>query len=156
MSILRKIFSFHSKKVYNGEVVDLVERYTLSETTAYDGIPAVFFDIVLHGSRDVVGTLDIRLKSDDYQFYYGDIGYRVQESCRGHHYAYYACLVAFEVARDVYHKEELIITCNPDNIPSYRTLMELKGDYLGIRDVPKDHEIYRNGEHQKCIFRYTL
>ncbi|MBQ1478138.1 MAG: GNAT family N-acetyltransferase [Erysipelotrichaceae bacterium] len=153
--LIRRLFLGDST-VISGDVVDLEERYRISEQLAYDGIPAVYYDILKHGEGTKVGTLDIRLKRTDYSYYYGDIGYRVKSEYRGHHYAFYACQIAFKEAKEHFGMSELIITCNPDNIPSYKTLAALGGEYLGIEDVPADHEIYRHGDRQKCIFRYTL
>ena len=52
--------------------------------------------------------------------------------------------------------DSLIITCNPDNLPSRRTLEELGGELKAIVDVPKAHYLYQYGDVQKCIFEYHL
>ena len=50
----------------------------------------------------------------------------------------------------------VIITCNPDNLPSRRTLERLGGDLLEIVDLPPDNDMYQRGERQKCICHYPL
>ena len=89
-------------------------------------------------------------------YYYGNVGYNIMESQRGHHYAYYACKVLFKIAKEEFGMKELIITCNPDNEASYKTLKKLKGDLVDIAQIPYDHELYEKGDRFKCIFRFKL
>ena len=117
------------KHLYKGEIVDLVERARVSEKTSFDGVPTVFYDIYVSGSNQgsnlKVGKCDLRLKNDGFMYYYGNVGYNIKESYRGHHYAYYACKILFKIAKEEFGMKELIITCNPDNDASYKTLKRL-------------------------------
>ena len=142
------------KRLYKGEIVDLVERARVSEKTSFDGVPTVFYDIYVSGTK--VGKCDLRLKNDGFMYYYGNVGYNIMESQRGHHYAYYACKVLFKIAKEEFGMKELIITCNPDNEASYKTLKKLKGDLVDIAQIPYDHELYEKGDRFKCIFRFKL
>lgn len=144
------------KHLYKGEIVDLVERARISEKTSFDGVPTIFYDIYLSGSNPKVGKCDLRLKNDGFMYYYGNVGYNILESQRGHHYAYYACKVLFKIAKEEFGMKELIITCNPDNEASYKTLKKLKGDLVDIVQIPYDHELYEKGDRFKCIFRFKL
>ena len=153
------------KRLYKGEIVDLVERARVSEKTSFDGVPTVFYDIYLSdsnpsgtnlGTNLKVGKCDLRLKNDGFMYYYGNVGYNIIESQRGHHYAYYACKVLFKIAKEEFGMKELIITCNPDNEASYKTLKKLKGDLVDIAQIPYDHELYEKGDRFKCIFRFKL
>lgn len=153
------------KHLYKGEIVDLVERARVSEKASFDGVPTVFYDIYvsgsnlgsnLTGSNLKVGKCDLRLKNDGFMYYYGNVGYNIIESQRGHHYAYYACKVLFKIAKEEFGMKELIITCNPDNEASYKTLKKLKGDLVDIAQIPYDHELYEKGDRFKCIFRFKL
>lgn len=148
------------KHLYKGEIVDLVERARVSEKTSFDGVPTVFYDIYLSGSNLGtnlrVGKCDLRLKNDGFMYYYGNVGYNILESQRGHHYAYYACKVLFKIAKEEFGMKELIITCNPDNEASYKTLKKLKGDLVDIAQIPYDHELYEKGDRFKCIFHFKL
>ena len=89
-------------------------------------------------------------------YYYGNVGYNIIESQRGHHYAYYACKVLFKIAKEEFGMKELIITCNPDNDASYKTLKRLGGKLVEIAQIPYDHELYEKGDRFKCIFRFKL
>ena len=89
-------------------------------------------------------------------YYYGHIGYNIIRSFRGHNYAYHACLVLFEIARNEFGMSELIITCSPDNIASYKTLRKLNGELIELVKVPVHHRLYAIGETSKYIFRYRI
>ena len=144
------------KHLYKGEIVDLVERARVSEKTSFDGVPTVFYDIYLSSSNLKVGKCDLRLKNDGFMYYYGNVGYNIKESYRGHHYAYYACKILFKIAKEEFGMKELIITCNPDNDASYKTLKRLGGKLVEIAQIPYDHELYEKGDRFKCIFRFKL
>ena len=156
------------KHLYKGEIVDLVERARVSEKASFDGVPTVFYDIYVsgsnlgsnlgsnQGSNLKVGKCDLRLKNDGFMYYYGNVGYNIKESYRGHHYAYYACKILFKIAKEEFGMKELIITCNPDNDASYKTLKRLGGKLVEIAQIPYDHELYEKGDRFKCIFRFKL
>ena len=144
------------KHLYKGEIVDLVERARVSEKTSFDGVPTVFYDIYVSGSNLKVGKCDLRLKNDGFMYYYGNVGYNIKESYRGHHYAYYACKILFKIAKEEFGMKDLIITCNPDNDASYKTLKRLGGKLVEIAQIPYDHELYEKGDRFKCIFRFKL
>jgi predicted acetyltransferase len=145
-----------NRKRYEGGIVDLKERYSIDEKTAYDGVPTVYYDILKHGTDEKVGTIDLRLTVAGDMYYYGHIGYNVQRMHRGNHYAYYACKVLFDIARDEFGMKELIITCSPENIASYKTLKKLGGELIELKKVPKGHPLYTIGETSKYIFRYRI
>ena len=147
---------FRNKKIYKGDVVDLREKYRVSEKQAYDHVPVVYYDILLHDTNLKVGSIDLRLTVEGDMYYYGHIGYNIIRSFRGHNYAYYACLVLFKIAREEFGMDELIITCSPDNIASYKTLVKLGGELIELVEVPKNHQLYTIGETQKYIFRYRI
>lgn len=48
------------KRLYKGEIVDLVERARVSEKASFDGVPTVFYDIYVSGFK--AGKCDLRLK----------------------------------------------------------------------------------------------
>lgn len=86
----------------------------------------------------------------------GNIGYEIDEPCRGHHYAGKACRLLFELAKR-HGMEYLIITCNPDNRPSRKTCEWLGGELLEIAELPEDNGMrVEDGETEKCIFKFQL
>lgn len=103
-----------------------------------------------------MGRCDLRLGMDSDLYYAGNIGYNVAIQYRGHKYAYKACRLLFKVAKEQYLMDEILITCNPDNLPSRKTCDYLEGEYLGIVDVPINHWLRGQGDYQKCIYRYKI
>ncbi len=148
-------FAWFKKRV-RGKIVDLVPTYTLEPSAENQFVPSYYFDICLHDSLVVVGRCDLRVGMNEELYYLGQIGYSVHPEYRGHGFAYQACLLLFSLAREQYGMKELIITCNPDNVASRKTLEKLKGELVEIALVPKDHYCYRVGDLEKCIFHYSL
>lgn len=139
-----------------GEEIDLVVNRKIRADAENNYIPSILYHIVLHNTNQIVGNCDLRIGMDEELYYAGNIGYRIYPCWRGHHYAYQACLILFRLARQEYDMDELIITCSPDNVPSRKTLLMLKGEYLETTDVPAYHWLYKRGEPVKEIYRYDL
>ncbi len=152
MFLLNRLF----KKKINGEVVDLAVSYYMDGSEANDYIPSIYYDIYLHGTRVKVGRCDLRVGMNLELYYAGNIGYHIYEEYRGNGYAYHACLILFKIAKHDYAMDELIITCSPDNIPSFKTCIKLKGKLLETVSVPITHWLYRRNETEKHIFKYNL
>lgn len=153
MNIIDKLFK---KKVYDGVSVNLRESYRTNEKTSYDGVPTVYYDIFRNSDNEKVGTIDLRLTVEGDMYYYGHIGYNILKQYRGNRYAYYACRILFRIAKEEFGMNELIITCSPDNIASYKTLRRLGGELIDLVKVPKNHTLYALGETSKYIFRYKV
>jgi len=149
------IFSFFKKRI-PGEEVDLCPMFTLEAKPENNYVTTLYYDICLHETKTVVGQCSLRVGMNEELYYLGNIGYTVFEDYRGHNYAYKACQLLFQEAKQKYKMEELIITCNPDNIPSRKTLEKLNGELIEIVPIPKDHCCYRAGDREKCIFKYKL
>ena len=117
-------------------------------------VPAYHFAICnLQGEK--MGVCDLRLGHNEKLYYGGNVGYRVHEPYRGHHYAAKACRLLFQLAKQ-HDMGYVIITCNPDNIPSRKTLEHLNGELLEIVELPPDNDMRQNGETHKCIFKFVL
>ena len=114
-----------------------------------------YFDIYLSNTSKRIGYIDLRLGHSDYLYYLGNIGYRIDEHWRGHHYALSACKMVLPFAKQR-GMEYLIITCDPDNLASKRTLEELGGTFLGRKKIPLHHALYLEGFKAKLIYRYNL
>lgn len=111
---------------------------------------------ILDGNGTVVGACDLRLGHNRNTYFGGNIGYRVEEPYRGHHYACRACRLLFDLARQE-GMAHLVITCRPDNLPSRRTCERLGGELLEIAELPEDNDMRINeGMERVCVFRYDL
>lgn len=141
---------WRKKKITDGEIE--LHLCMSSKDSNPDGWGNTFqYDIMEVRTKRSVGRCDLRIGNSKTLYIGGNIGYTIYIPYRGHRYAAKACQLLFEVARNA-GMTELIITCNPDNIASYRTC-EICGCKLKeIVDVPLDHELYLQGDRQKCIF----
>jgi predicted acetyltransferase len=77
--------------------------------------------IAPHGRRREMGRINLRLGESPCVYVFGHIGYHVDPPFRGHHYALRACrLLRPLILRR--GKDSVVITCDPDNEPSRRTI----------------------------------
>lgn len=117
-------------------------------------VPAYNFEMRVDGER--VGSISLRLGRTEFiELYAGHIGYGVDYPYRGHHYAARACRLLFPIAKQRGYSV-LWITCNPENVASRRTCERAGGQLVDIVDLPPDTDMYREGERQKCRYRFVL
>ncbi len=138
----------------DGEIdLRIEEKVPANEEKGY--VPSYKYRITLHDSDDGIGAIDIRIGYNENLCYGGNIGYGIEEAYRGNNYAAKACKIIKEVA--VAHgMTRLIITCNPENIPSRKTC-EIAGLKLKeIVDLPPYNDMYLEGERQKCVYEWIL
>jgi len=118
-------------------------------------IPLYVMRIIKKGSGVIVGQITLQVADERDVYYIGHIGYRVHEEFRGNNYALKACRLIFGLAKR-HGMSELIITCNPDNAASRRTLEKLGGIMKEIVKVPEWHELYEKGDREKCVFLFEV
>ncbi|MDO4280708.1 MAG: GNAT family N-acetyltransferase [Peptococcaceae bacterium] len=137
----------------DGEIFLLLRQYQWG--SAYvGGLPSYFFSIVdATEMRREFGRCDLRVGMHPELAYAGHIGYRVHTPYRGHHYALKASRLLLHFAYEL-GLRECIITCDPDNAPSRRTLMALGGELVRTVRVPSDSACYAAGDREKCQFFY--
>lgn len=51
---------------------------------------------------------------------------------------------------------KIIITCNPDNLPSRKTCKKAGLKLKEIVDLPPYNQLYQDGERQVCIYEWIL
>jgi predicted acetyltransferase len=101
----------------------------------------------------VGGHINLRVGDDAaLRMHRGHIGFGVDEAQRGHGYAQQACRALAPLARR--HFESVMITCNPDNWASKRTIENLGATFLGECAIPADDAMYREGERRKLRFEW--
>lgn len=152
----RVAFEFHDP----GKLVDqdlelvLVNKYPGDAKKAY--VPAYGFDMRLVGQDKAAGYIELRVGNTQHlTMYAGHIGYRVVPERRGHRYGARACRLLRPLARR-HHLTTLWITCNPDNMASRRTCELAGAEFVEIVDLPKDTNMYQQGDRQKCRYRIDL
>lgn len=118
-------------------------------------VPSYNFDIFDRRDRTRVGRLGFRVGDTEHiRMYVGHIGYGVLFNHRGNGYAAKACMALRPFIRTYY--DMVIITCNPENIPSVKTIEKLGGVYIETVDVPADNPIYARGDWRKHRYEWII
>ena len=60
---------FSNRKLIEGDVVDLRERYRVDERSAYDGVPTVYYDVLNHENKEKVGNFLNSVKEEGEKLY---------------------------------------------------------------------------------------
>ena len=144
------------KQLYESDSVDLRIREVISVSFFNRSPNSIVYSIYRHGDYECIGECDLRFGMDEELYYAGNIGYRIYDEFRGNHYAYHACQLLLQIAKEEYHFHNVIITCSPDNIASDKTIQSLHAELLQTVNVPKNHWLYRRGEKVKNIYLLTL
>lgn len=152
-NLLHPLHAQDTTHLCDGEIRLLLRQYQWG--SAYvGGLPSYFFSIVdAQEMRLELGRCDLRVGWHEELLYAGHIGYRVHTPYRGHHYAAKASRLLLHFAGEL-GLEECIITCDPNNVPSRRTLEGLGGELRATVEVPRASACYAAGDRAKCQFYY--
>lgn len=82
----------------------------------------------------------------------GHIGYEVYPECRGKGLALAACRAIAPFVRSFYRS--VIITCDPDNEPSRKTIERLGARFLNEVPVPKSEPAFDRGSRVKRRYEW--
>ena len=129
-------------------------NHTCGEQPEKQWLPTYYFDICMPDGKEI-GTCDLRIGHNAKTYIGGNIGYRINEPFRGHHYAAKACGLLFRLARQ-HDLGYCYITCDPDNMASARTCELAGGRYVETTDIPEDNEMYALGKRRVMIYRFDL
>jgi len=133
--------------------ITLAERVPAARSTW--GVPAYLFRMEDPGGG-YIGHIRLRVGwNENVIRFAGQVGYGVEPAHRGHRYAERACRLIIPLARR-HGMTRLWITCQPDNIPSRRTLERLGADCVGVIDVPSDYPLDAGAERKKMCFSLEL
>ena len=115
-------------------------------------VPSYHFRIVVNGAE--VGHLNLRVGHSDHVWLVaGHIGYEIAAAHRGQRYALSACRALAPFARSL--GPVWILTCDPENGASRRTLELLGVAFLGEVPVPWHDPHYARGSRTKLRFQWT-
>ena len=136
------------------DCIRLILREKTQAVPEKNHVPRYGFDIALPDGT-VVGTCSLRVGHNRLTWFGGNIGYGIHEPFRGHRYAARACALLFELA-SMHSMDYVIISCNPDNAASERTILLSGGMLVDETDVPEDTEQYRRGSRRVRIYKVLL
>jgi predicted acetyltransferase len=101
-----------------------------------------------------VGHINFRVGDTDHvNLCAGHIGYGVAEAFRGHNYAYQACRALASFVRAV--SREVIITADPENSASLRTIERLGAVFLDEIEVPEHDPHFAHGSRLKRRYLWS-
>jgi tagatose 1,6-diphosphate aldolase len=110
-------------------------------------VPYYHFRILLRDGTEV-GHINFRIgQTRHIRISAGHIGYHIAEPFRGRAYALAACRAIAPFVRSVYPR--VIITCDPDNHASRRTIEKLGARFIEEIEVPPDDPARQGGRRKK-------
>ena len=129
----------------------------VSDEFDFDDVPGYVFDIVVDEMERTVGRIEYRFEEGRELLYYGHVGYVIYLPYRGHGFAEKACRQLAIIIKS-YHPEimSMMITCNPDNLPSKATIENLGAVYLQRVQIDGDHELYDQGDYEKEVYEWIF
>ena len=147
---------FHRDRAeYTDEIIDLIPLHFAPPDPELGFGREQIWKITLHNSRKEIGQISYRAGESRCVYYFGHIGYHIDEQWRGHHYARRACiLLKKEILLS--GKSSVVITCDPDNIPSRKTCEYIGCLWEGIVPVPEDIRKRFDISEQKCRYIWHL
>jgi tagatose 1,6-diphosphate aldolase len=116
-------------------------------------VPSYHFRIVTKDESDV-GHINFRIgETDHVRICAGHIGFEIVEGKRGHGYALKACRAIAPFVNTV--SGSATMTCDPENLPSKRTIERLGAQFIDEVSVPTNDPHYLRGSRTKLRFRWT-
>jgi tagatose 1,6-diphosphate aldolase len=117
-------------------------------------VPAYHFRLLTMSGADV-GHINFRVGDTEHvRVCAGHIGFEIAEAFRGRGYARQACRALAPFVRSVY--ASVMITCDPDNLASRRTIERLGAEFVHEVAVAPDDPHYQRGSRTKRRYRWTL
>ena len=109
---------------------------------------------ILAADGSDVGHINFRVGDTEHvRICAGHIGFEVLERFRGHGYALQACRAIAPFVRSV--RDAVIMTCDPDNQASMRTIEGLGATFIDEVAVPPHDPHYQRGSRTKRRYRWT-
>lgn len=135
----------------------VIKLIDISDQYDHEGVETLLYDIFVPEMRRTVGRIEYRKEHGRDLMFYGNIGYVIYPPYRGKRLAYYACLALVEILKQKrIGMPGVLITCNPDNYASKKTIQNLGAKYITTVNVDVDHELYSQGDVQKEIYELCL
>ncbi|MBQ6400065.1 MAG: GNAT family N-acetyltransferase [Clostridia bacterium] len=136
---------------YSDGVIDLIPLHISPPAKELEFGHEQIWSITLHNQRREIGQISYRTGESRAVYYFGHIGYHVDPAYRGHHYAARACqLLRKEILLS--GKCSVVITCDPDNLPSRKTCQSLGCRMESVCSVPE--KMQRDFELSPAKCRY--
>lgn len=111
---------------------------------------------IWHADKHIqLGFCDLRIGDPDDLYWLGNIGYNIFLHQRGYGYASLATKLLLELARKL-GLSKVIITCDPNNIASKKTIIKCGGEYIDTVNVPAYDPLFLQEEYVKERYLFNL
>lgn len=115
-------------------------------------VPYYHYRIFVEGTD--VGHINLRVgETEHVRLSAGHIGFEIAAAHRGHRYALSACRALAPFAGTI--RSDFILTCDPDNHASRRTIELLGATLIDEVAVPQHDPHYLRGSRTKLRFQWT-
>ena len=152
LSDQEKVFNKHFFNIVGDEIeLRLIDTYKGSK----GALPFYWWNIYLKSENVKVGSISFRIGNNYHSYYNGNIGFEVDEEYQGNNYAFKACKLLLEVAK--YHNiNKIYLSCDYDNIASYKTIERLGGKLIEEVIPPQDYIFYYEGIKPHKIYEIKI
>ena len=116
---------------------------------------SLIFDIVRRRDANIAGEIALRIGDSPEQFYLGHIGYHVDPPFRGRGFAARACKLCEPLLVSI-GQRDIVITTDPDNLPSVKTCEKLGCELECTVPVPPSFQQRLEISAEKHRFVWTL
>lgn len=148
------MFKFEEKFncIENDELkLKILEKYVGDEVLT----PFYYYNIIRKSDNKVVGKISIRIGTNFHSYYNGHIGYEIDKEFRGKSYSFKSSQLVLEVAK-FYNMQSIYLTCEENNVASYKTIEKLGASLIEICDIPKEYFAYREGMPKYRIYQLKI
>jgi len=141
-------------EMIEGDIVDLFFEKIHPGDARYGFVPFYYFIVKSH-EHQKIGHISFKIGMTPHVlFCAGHVGYGIDIPFRGHSYAFYACKTLKPFIKTMY--DSVILTADPDNIPSIKTIEKLGATYLDLHPIPKVDPNYEKGIRQRHRYEWKL
>lgn len=141
MTVTLNSFEFVEPPPMSFADVSLLLEKTIPADPVKGLVPVYRFEII-NRRKEKVGHISFKVGDVAHiRQYAGHIGYEVVGRHRGKGYAAKACLAIRRFVSQYY--DEVIITADPDNFPSLKTIANIGAEYLNDVEIPEDNFMNR-------------
>ncbi len=135
---------------------DLLKLEVIEKAEGDDKVlPFYFYQIYRKPDLAPVGKVSIRIGHNYHSYYNGNVGYEVDPEYRGRHYSSEAVKLVLPVAR-FHGMDHIFLTCEEDNVSSYRSMERLGAELVEITEIPDDWFAWYRGIPRYRIYRLGL
>jgi tagatose 1,6-diphosphate aldolase len=119
-----------------------------------DWVPSFHFFMLSDDNH--AGQIRLRVgRTPELLLYRGHIGYEVEPEYRGRHFAARSVMLLLPLVRAL-ELRRAVVTCDPENLPSRRSIEIAGGIHENTVEVPETEPMYMAGARQRMRYVFHL